>query len=301
MSRKSRWLVATLAVILIVMAAGATFFLRPVMTGLAIQQISMWTHGIHSRYVQLGPYRIHYLVAGEGRPLVLVHGLGVRAEVWLPVMPVFAGQGYRVYAPDLLGYGRSDKPDVDYGISLQTGIVRQFMDSQDLRQADVAGWSMGGWTSLKLAADSPQRVSKLILMDSAGMRFDAVNASALRPTTVEELAHMMKVLTPHPPVIPRFIALDTLRTMKAQDWIVARALTSMASGSDLMDGRLQSVTMPVLIVWGGEDVLTPLSIAEQMRREMPQAKLFLAKGCGHLAPVECQDQIVPAMQAFLAK
>ena len=301
MSGKSRWIAAVLALILIVIAAGAMFFFRPVMSGLAAQQVSMWIHGVHSRYVQLGPYRIHYLVAGEGRPLVLVHGLGVRAEVWLPLIPSFTAKGFRVYAPDLLGYGRSDKPDVDYGIALQSDIVRQFLDSQDLRQADVAGWSMGGWTSLKLAADSPQRVRRLILLDAAGMKFHAVNAAALRPTTVEELAGMMKVLTPHPPFIPRFIALDTLRTMKEQDWIIARAMTSMGTGKDLMDGRLQPVTMPVLIVWGREDVLTPLSIAEQMRREMPQAQLFVAEGCGHLAPVECGDQILPAMLEFLTR
>src|SRR5512136_1846444 len=139
MSRK--WLVAISALVLILMAAGGFFFLRPVSAGLALQQAVMWMRGIQSGYVRLGPHRIHYLIAGEGRPLVLVHGLGVRSEVWLPVIPSFTAKGFRVYAPDLLGYGRSDKPDVDYGISLQADIVRQFLDSQGLRQADVAGWS----------------------------------------------------------------------------------------------------------------------------------------------------------------
>lgn len=300
--RKFRWLVRILLVVILIgIVLGGTYYFRPVMLGMALQQVGMWIQGIHRNDVQLGPYRIHYLVAGEGRPLVLIHGLGARSEIWLPLIPQFTAKGFRVYAPDLLGYGRSDRPDVDYAISLQADIVRQFLDSQGLRQTDLAGWSMGGWISLKLAADSPQRVRRLILLDSAGIRYDAVNRSALRPKTPEQLAHLMEVLTLNPRAIPEFVARDILRVMNEQDWVVGRSLDSMIAGKDLMDGKLEGVTMPVLILWGRQDVLTPLAIAEQMHREMPQSVLFVAEGCGHLAPIECRDQIGPEMQKFLAK
>jgi pimeloyl-ACP methyl ester carboxylesterase len=298
--RRSRRLISILLVVILIgIILGGTYYFRPVMLGMAFQQVGMWIQGIHRNDVQLGPYRIHYLVSGEGRPLVLVHGLGVRSEIWLPLIPQFTAKGFRVYAPDLLGYGRSDRPDVDYTISLQADIVRQFLDSQGLQQTDLAGWSMGGWISLKLAADSPQRVRRLVLLDSAGMRFDAVNRLSLRPKTPEQLAHLMEVLSPKPRAIPGFLARDILRVMNEQDWVVGRSLDSMIAGKDLMDGRLEGVTMPVLIVWGRQDVLTPLAIAEQMHREMPQSVLFVAEGCGHLAPIECRDQIGPEMQKFL--
>lgn len=265
----------------------------------AFQRYTAWRIGIENHDVILGTYRIHYMVAGQGKPLVLVHGLAGRAENWLSLFPQFIHSGYRVYAIDLLGYGRSDQPDVDYSIALETDILRQFLGSQKLQQPDIAGWSMGGWISLKLAAENPERVHRLVLMDSAGLLFDAVNAGALRPKTQEELAHMMQVLTPHPQPIPEFIARDILRNFAANDWIVNRALQSMGTGRDLMDGKMQTVTMPVLIIWGKEDVLTPLSVGEGMHRGMPQSLLYVFDGTGHLAPTERSVQIAQSVISFL--
>ncbi|HLJ26868.1 MAG TPA: alpha/beta hydrolase [Candidatus Angelobacter sp.] len=298
--KKSRWflkLLAALALVLIVLAC--TFYLRPILIGNAITQLRLWRHGIHSHYVQLGQYRIHYRVTGEGRPLVLVHGLGGRSLDWLDMIPQFKARGFQVYALDLLGFGLSDKPDVDYSISLQTNILRQFMDSQGIQQPDMAGWSMGGWVGLKFAAENPQRVHRLMLLDSAGMKFDAVNASALLPSNLKELDHMFEVLTPHPRPLPAFIGRDTLRFLNQQQWITRRALLSMGEGKDLMDGKLGSVNMPVLIVWGKQDVLTPLSVGEEIHREIPQSTLFVVDGCGHLAPTECADRVVPEMEKFV--
>lgn len=188
---------------------------------------------------------------------------------------------------------------MDYSISLEEQIVKEFLDSQGLQQPDVAGWSMGGWISLKFAADNPDRVRDLILLDSAGLRFDAVNAPFLQPKTEAGLAKMMQVLTPHPPHIPSFYARDLLRGFAREDWIIARALQSMYTGRDLMDGRMSTVKMPVLLIWGKQDVLTPPSIGEEMHQAMPQSVLKIFDGCGHLAPVECSNQVGPAMVNFL--
>ena len=68
--------------------------------------------GFHSEYVRVGPYRVHYFVGGQGTPLLLIHGLGARSEDWTPEMPVYAKNGFRVYAIDLLGCGRTDRPDI---------------------------------------------------------------------------------------------------------------------------------------------------------------------------------------------
>jgi pimeloyl-ACP methyl ester carboxylesterase len=229
----------------------------------------------------------------------LVHGLAGRAENWLPLIPEYIRSGYRVYAIDLLGYGRSDQPDVDYSIALEADILRQFLDSQSLQQTDIAGWSMGGWISLKFAAEHPQRVRRLVLMDSAGLLFDGANADALRPKTREQLAHMMEILTPHPQPIPGFIARDILRAFAENDWVVARSLQSMRSGRDLMDGKMQTITMPVLVIWGKQDVLTPLSLGEGLHRGMPQSLFYVFDGTGHLAPTERSAQIGSSVVTFL--
>jgi pimeloyl-ACP methyl ester carboxylesterase len=299
-ARKPRLLRKTLiSLSLLVAVAAGSFYWRPTAFTAAYQRYTARRIGLEDHDVTLGTYRIHYMVAGEGKPLVLVHGLAGRAENWLSLVPQFTHNGFKVYAIDLLGYGRSDKPDADYSIALETDILRQFLDSQKLKQPDVAGWSMGGWISLKFASEHPERVHRLVLMDSAGLLFNAVNAGALRPKTQEDLAHMMQALTPHPQPIPAFIARDILRNFAANDWIVGRALQSMETGRDLMDGKMQTVTMPVLIVWGKEDILTPLSVGEGMHRGMQQSLLYIFDGTGHLAPTERSVQVAQSVISFL--
>jgi pimeloyl-ACP methyl ester carboxylesterase len=300
--RKSRWLLKTLLVIaLIALLLGAAFYRRPTLIGEEILRARMWTQGIHSHYVQLGAYRIHYLVAGESRsyPVVLVNGLGGTSENWGGMIPEFKSKGLKVYAPDMLGFGRSDKPDVDYSISLQADILKEFLDSQKLDQADLVGWSMGGWIAMKYAAANPQRVHRLILLDSAGLIYDAANVSALRPKNVAQLAHMMDVLNPNPRPIPGFVARDIVRNMIGQDWIIDRTLKSMFTGKDVMDNHLGELTMPVLIIWGKQDLITPMELADRLHRGIPQSALEVIDGCGHLAPVACASQVLPQMEKFL--
>jgi pimeloyl-ACP methyl ester carboxylesterase len=299
-ARKSKLLRNILLVLILLAAVAAgTFFWRPTAIGMVSQRYSAWKMGLENHEVTLGRYRIHYMAGGQGAPLVLVHGLAGRAENWLPLIPEFMGSGYRVYALDLLGYGRSDQPDIDYSIAQEADILRQFLDSQHVQQADLAGWSMGGWVSLKFAAEHPERVRRLVLMDSAGLLFDGKNADALRPKTREQLAHMMQVLTPHPQPIPAFVARDILRSFAENDWVVARSLQSMRAGHDLMDGKMQTVTMPVLVIWGKEDVLTPLSLGEGLHQGMPQSLLYVFDGTGHLAPTERSAQVAGSVVTFL--
>lgn len=279
---------------------GGVIYWRPTLAIGQLRDMQARKLGLEQNDVRLGPYRIHYVVSsGQGNPVVLVHGLQGRWEDWLPLIADFTKDGYKVYALDLAGFGRSDRPDVDYSIALQEEVLRQFLDSQKLQQPDIAGWSMGGWISLKFAAEHPERVRRLILMDSAGLKFDAVNAAALRPKSEKDLAHMMEVLTPHPQPIPGFLARDLLRNFAREDWVTDRTLKSMFTGKDLMDGKMQGVKAPVLILWGKQDVLTPPAIGEEMRQAMPQSVLYLLDGCGHMAPIECRARVATAVDKFL--
>ena len=289
-----------LTIVLLLAVAAGFVYVRPELATTAIERASMRAAGIHSEYTQLGPYRIHYLVAGEGRPLVLVHGLGGRAEEWAPLMNGLAKQHFRVYALDLLGYGRSDKPDVDYTIECEVRIVQQFLDRQKLEQPDIGGWSMGGWIALQLAVEHPGRVRRLMVFDSAGVKFQPqVDLALLRPRSPAELAGLTAILYAHPQPIPEFLARGILRQVNQVDWVVGRALDSMVAGKELLDGKLGPVTVPVLIVWGKQDVLTPLSVGQTMQREMPQSRLELFDDCAHMTPLECSGRVVPEVARFL--
>ena len=273
---------------------------RPASALTTIATAALRLSGIESRYVQLGPYRIHYFAGGAGEPLVLVHGLGGRALDFTLIMPALAKQ-HRVYALDLLGYGASDRPNVDYSITLETNILRQFLDSQSLTRVSLNGWSMGGWIALNLAAQAPERIDRLVLLDSAGIKFTPTfDLRLFSPHTMAEIQELEKLLTPHPGRIPAFVLRDFLRQLQAEDWVIERTVASMITGREFMDGKLATVTMPVLMVWGKQDVVTPLSIGEAMHRQMPQSVLAVLDGCGHLAPLECHGRVLTEMQRFLS-
>jgi len=293
--RRGVLLLTTLVILLIVLVLW-----RPASALEAIATAALRLCGIESRYAQLGPYRIHYFVGGKGEPLVLVHGLGSSALDFVFLMPALA-KGHRIFALDLLGFGASDRPDVDYSVTLQTGILRQFLDGQGLARVDLAGLSMGGWIALDFAAQSAERVRRLFLLDSAGMNFTPTfDLRLLSPHTMADMQAMEKLLTPHPERAPEFIVRDFLRQLREEDWVIQRTVANMITGREFMDGKLASVTMPVLIVWGKQDVLTPLSVGEAMRREMPQSVLVILDGCGHIAPIECHNRVLQEMQRFLA-
>lgn len=294
------WKVVWLICLGMVLIAGMFMYERPMSVADAGIRLRLRMAGIDSRYTQVGPYRVHYFVGGEGKPLLLIHGLGARAEDWAPEMPAYARQGFRIYAIDLLGCGRTSRPDISYSIQQQADLVQGFLKAVHVQQTDVAGWSMGGWVTLLYTLEHPKHVSRAVVMDSAGLTFHAdFGPSIFEPKDRQELAQLMAVLTPHPEVLPDFVEQDILRRMKQNAWVIHRAVQSMLTGQDLLDGRLGQIHVPVLIVWGEDDTLIPPTSGMQMHLDMPQSVLEMYRGCGHIAPATCADRIVPHVLDFL--
>ena len=259
-------------------------------------------HGVHSNYVTVNGYRMHYLVGGgSGRPLLLVHGLGSRGEDWANLIPQLIHSGNHVYALDLLGYGVSDQPrDARYSISQQAAMVEGFLDSQHLQQVDMAGWSMGGWIAMQVALQQPQRVRRLVLLDSAGLRFQlSFDPALFQPVSPMDLVKLEEILIPHPRPLPGFLAMAMLRRGDHVGWVVRRSVQSMLTGEDLVDGKLGALTMPVLIGWGDQDKLIPLSVGYRLHQQILQSVLDVYDGCGHLAPQDCVSQVGPSVVDFL--
>ena len=295
----SRWLLCAVLLTASVVALAIAFFVWPSDALIAVSTVVLRLRGFESRNAQLGTYRVHYFVGGSGQPLVLVHGLGGRAVNFALLMPALARR-HRVYALDLLGYGDSDRPDLDYSVTLETGILQQFLDSQGLTRTDLVGWSMGGWISLTFTTQSPERVRRLILLDSAGMKFTpSFDLGLLTPSSMADMRQLAKLLTPRSAHAPEFVLRDLLRYLRNEAPVIQRTVAHMETGGEFMDGNLDAVTMPVLIVWGKEDALTPLAIGAEMHRQMPQSILKVLDGCGHIAPVECHDRVLREMQRFL--
>ena len=290
--------------VLLAVAAGVVFYRQPLWVADQQTRFHLWRAGVKSEYVEVGGYRLHYFEAspssGEGTPLVLVHGLGARGEDWGAMIPALAASGFHVYAPDLLGYGRSPKPDVDYSISLEVKTVAQFMQAVGVPRADVGGWSMGGWVAMKLAIDHPEMVNRLIIYDSAGIYFPATFAGELfTPDDVAGVHTLMAMLSPHPRHLPNFAAEDAVRKLQRNAWVIRRSVASMTSGKDLLDFQLYKISQPMLIVWGSQDELIPLSVGESIHKSVPQSVMDVVDGCGHLAPLECAKPVIDGTVEFL--
>ncbi len=302
-NRSRRWIRWTLWFLLAfaLMTTGG-FFLYPV------SYFNAWTYlredfsGVESRAVRVDGYRVHYLAEGpaDGQAIVLVHGLGARADDWSYLAPYLAQAGFRVYMPDLVGYGRSERPaHFSYSVRDEAGIVVDFMNTMGIRRAEIGGWSMGGWIAVLVAAEHPQLVSRLMLFDAAGLRVEPPFDTALfTPSTRAQLSQLQALLTPRPRPIPAFIAGNLLRNFRHNGWVIQRALATMLSGQDVVDGLLPQLKMPVLLAWGSLDRITPLAQGETMHRLIPQSQLDVFAGCGHLAPMECATVEGPKVVAF---
>jgi len=290
-----RFLIAAVTVITIC----GVFYLRPLTVFGAIRRVWLTVHGFRGRETRVGNWRIHYYTGGDGPPVLLIHGLASRGEDWSGLFPTLASH-HRIYAIDLLGYGGSDRPHVDYSIALETEVVRGFLDALHIRQADVAGVSMGGWIALKLAADHPERVRKLVLIDSAGFEFPTpLTPDSFTPRDLEGMQKLVDLQTARAPHVPAFVLRDLLRVNREHAWILRVQLASMLTRRDIMEGRVARVTMPALLLWGTRDLLIPYSVGVRMQHALPNARLVPLNGCGHLAIIDCKETAWPEMEKFL--
>lgn len=301
MNRAIKRVVAVLALLLL--ACGAAFLWRPVSFFNGWMYLTDRLNGVRDHWVVIDGHRMHYLTIGpeSGEPVVLVHGLGGRAEDWRLLAPHIAKAGFRVYMPDLPGYGRSERPrDFTYSVRDEAAIVVDFTKALSLRQVNLGGWSMGGWIVQIVAVEHPDVVRRLMIFDAAGLNVKPDwDTNLFVPKNVAQLDQLEALLMPHPPPIPVFVARDILRISHEHAWVLERALRTMLTGTDTTDRMLPGLKMPVLILWGAEDRIVPLSNGKKMQELIPQSELDVFKGCGHLAPEQCADEMAPHLIDFL--
>lgn len=300
-SRRTWALLGSLFVLGLAGAAGA-FARWPLWSFSKLTQVQLARAGIHAHSLKLDGLEVHYLEGGNGKPVVFVHGLGGQSQDWAPLLPDLVRGGFHVFAMDLPGFGETSKPrDRRYSIAEQADFVASFLDAVGLDRVALVGGSMGGWIAATVALEQPRRVERLVLVDSAGFSFKPSFDTALfTPRTPAQVDTLLALLMPHPQPLPNFVKEDVVRQIGPRSWVVERALASMAAGADVLDGRFSSMQPPVLLVWGKQDVMTPLSLGAAMHKADPQSVLEIYDGCGHLAFATCAARVAPRLIGFLA-
>ena len=304
MGKGIRVLLWALAIVLAFVAGvGIWFWQRPVSFFNAHLYLQMWLGGARSHYVVAGGHRLHYYEEGEGNGpvVVLVHGLGGRSEDWRNLSVYLKNAGYHIYLPDLPGYGQSEKPaNFSYSVPDEADAVVAFLDAVGLKQIDLGGISMGGGIVQFVAIRHPERIRKLMLFDAVGIdELPTWDVRLFTPGTPHELDELEALLMPNPPQVPPFIARDVIRISAENGWVIQRAMATMITRKDATEKYLPDLKLPTLVVWGDQDRVFPISQGQKMHQLIPDSHFQVAAGCGHLAPIQCADQIAPGVIAFL--
>jgi len=268
-------------------------------------------------------HRIHYLVAGDpaAPPLVLLHGgiVDAAAVSWGAVVEPLARE-YRVVAPDLLGYGRSAKPDVTYSLDAHVDVVASFVETVGLDAPAVAGISMGGGAALGLALRAPERVGRLVLFDSYGLGRELPNGRLTRLLSKQGLTNriaiaLMRRSRGFTEASLGNIVHDTDRlSPEAVDAVwsevkrpgVGKAFRSFRAAevgpegyrTDFTD-RLDGVDTPTLLVHGEHDEVFPHRWSERAAARLPEGEFRLLEDCAHWAPRERPDTVVDLITEFV--
>lgn len=295
-----------LLVVVVLGLLGAALFLRePLWLEQQGTHLGLLLAHVQSNYVLTPEGRVHYYdaeprIPGGGVPLVLIHGLGDRDESWAPMLKRLKRAGFHVYAPDLLGYGRSPKPaDGDYSVAGESKFVYDFIQSLGLQKTDLGGWSLGGWIALTLAHQHPELMDRLVVFDSAGMRNQpSIPTNLFEPNSPDDVAKLWSRMEPEAKPLPANVLSAAVRRFGEVRPTIERNMQAMRSDS-FLDDVLPTLPEPLLIVWGGTDQLTPLGLGREMHALDPHSELDIVEGCGHLAPSLCAARVAPAVADFL--
>lgn len=272
------------------------------------------------RELTIHEQRLTYRTAGEGAVLLLVHGMAGSATTWKQVMPQLS-ERFTVVAPDLLGHGRSDKPEGDYSLGAFASLLRDLLVALGHEHATVVGQSLGGGVAMQFAYQYPERCERLVLVGSGGLGRE-VNP-LLRLLTLPGSAAVLR-LACAPSVRGAIQSVGGLasRVGLHPAPVVAELWRSYASLGDdaarraflrtlraVVDPHGQAVSaanrlhlaaeMPTLIVWGDSDPIIPVEHAFAAHASIPGSRLEIFEGVGHYPHCEDPKRFVEVLTEFI--
>jgi pimeloyl-ACP methyl ester carboxylesterase len=240
---------------------------------------------IEQRRVNIGAATIAYEVAGDGPPIILVHGLAGSSRWWARNIRPLAKR-FRVHVVDLIGFG-SSRNRQRFVLDQAASHLARWMEQIGVRRAGVVGHSMGGYIAAELAADHPDKVERLVLVDAAALPFDQDFSSHI-------LSMFGELRSMRPDFLPTLFY-DALRAGPLTLWSAASGLLH----ADLRP-KLPRIKAPTLVVWGQHDALVPLQMGKQLCRHLGTRELLVIKSAGHNPMWDCPQAFNQVAGAFLA-
>jgi pimeloyl-ACP methyl ester carboxylesterase len=260
-------------------------------------------------FVYVEGTRVHYLDVGQGPAVVLIHGFGGGIENWAAVIGPLKKK-HRVLALDLKGHGWTDSPRGDYSVAAQARLVLGLLDARGVKEAAVVGHSYGCGVALAVALAAPKRVTRLALFDGYVFEDQFLTANYwLRVPWIGEFIVWFIASRPDetmhqaffdPKYVTQKILDDIERGRRRPGWTAAGKLAAMRAMSLYQqDKRYGEISQPALLLWGREDVVTPVSFGERLCRELPNAHILVYPRCGHVPMIEAAGTSTSDLVRFL--
>ncbi|MEJ5895895.1 alpha/beta hydrolase [Aquabacterium sp. G14] len=308
MFRLIRFVLLTLLAATVLIGTVLTGFMvwAPAPTTQAIMVALRTQAGLHTRSLRLPDgTRMAYLDGGQGEPLVLLHGIGGNKDTLLAVARHLTAH-QRLIIPDLIGFGDSSRPEgVSYGPQAQARRLQAFVQQLGLGPVHLGGISMGGQIALTYTALNPSQVRSLWLIDTAGIwsappsevqlaiRRGEPNPLLLRDEN--DFPRFLSVVMAHPPQLPSPVARVFARQRLADREREQAIMNEMVR--EPTEKRIRGLTTPTLIMWGQLDRVVSPATVPVLQKLLPQAKVVVFDGVGHMPVMEAPET---AAQAYLA-
>lgn len=264
--------------------------------------------------IKIHGHRIFYKDSGAGQPVVLVHGWTGSSFDWRLVESALA-ETCRVLAPDQVGFGKSDKPQMDYTIENFVEYLDEFINLLNLGPVHLAGNSMGGHIACEYALSYPAKVRTLALIDSAGVRtrFNLLLRLARVPgllefmlsrVTQQNYRRYVKTRGPYydPGIVTEEMIAGHMQSYSGRDAVRAAADSLRRNiGVVFVEDRLGELDLPALVLWGKQDKTLPVSMAYTFHRKIKNSRLVILEECGHLPMEEKPEECARAMIELISQ
>ncbi len=270
------------------------------------------------KFIKFGKYSICLWEEGRGVPGILLHGLGASKEWWKYNIP-FLAKNFKIYAPDIIGFGHSEKPEIEYNFEFANNFLNDLIETFNLQKVSLIGNSMGGLMALNFSVNFPDRVDKLILVNNAG--FSRELSLILRIATLYPIGEIALSLASYRTVkillksviydkskIPEeliYKALEILKLPNTKSTLLAilrYGVNLKGLSSSIYESLIKKISrleIPTLIIWGKEDKIIPVSQAYIGHKLISNSQLFIFEKCGHLPQVEYANEFNKLVLKFL--
>ena len=285
-------------------------FAIAIVTGLAVITVAAQPRaGLASKNVTVLGFKLHYLEAGRGAPVVLLHGLGGDGSRWGPNIEPLA-KDFHVFALDQIGFGESDKPLASYHTGMLAEFLVGFLKAAGIPKASLVGNSMGAGVALYTAVYYPAMVDRIILADGGGFRA-AASATPAPPTaealrrrqiqnsvTRDETREFFRILFHDKSLVTEKMVDDQL-AMRLRSAFTITKMQEAGDRGSLSEQDVRGVQAPALVVWGQYDELANPAGADRLERTIPGARKVIIDNCGHMPQLERADEFNRIVRDFL--